>query len=385
MKARTIITVLLVVGLVALAAALLVRVTRAPSMPAPAAATEAPKAEPNELKFPAGSPQLSSLRMAEASEAPLPLAEPLNGRIAYDENVTTRVSTPIPGRVVKLQLLPGDSVRRGEELLRLDSPELATANADVAKADADERRTRLALERVRKLVEGGVAPQKDLEAADADHQQARAEAARARTRLRVLGAAVDSGAGYVLRSPVTGVIAERKVNPGMEVRPDLADPLFVITDPTHLWVLVDLPERSLGKVDRGHAALVDVDAYPDSRFKAVVDRIGETVDPTTRRVQVRLKIDNGDRRLKPEMYARVTLVADGARRAIRVPNSALVTEGLYSYVFVETAPGEYKRRRVELLVQDREWTYLGGGVQPGDRIVVTGALLLNSELGSAHP
>lgn len=387
MRRNTVLKVGLALVIVALAAGGLWRYMRAASSESAAAAAPEPsRSEPNVLRLPSGSPQLSSIRVAPAAESPLPLAEPLNGRVAYDENRTVRVSSPIAGRVTKLTLLPGDPVRRGEVLVELDSPELAAAGADLAKAEADERRARLALERVRTLVDGGVAPRKDLEGAEAEHAQAAAETNRARLRLRNLGAvAKTGGAGFVLRAPSDGVISERRVNPGMEVRPDFADPLFVVTDPTHLWVLVDLPERNLAKVQRGHAALIEVDAYPDLPFKALVDRIGETVDPATRRVQVRLTIDNPDRRLKPEMYARVTLVADAARQAVRVPNSSLITEGLYSYVFVESGPGVYHRRRIEPLVQDREWTYVSVGVGAGEKVVVTGALLLNSELSSTQP
>lgn len=338
--------------------------------------------EPDVLRFEAGAPQLASVKLAPAEEAPLPLAEPLNARIAYNENVTARVSSPIGGRVTQLKLQPGDEVKAGAALLTLDSPELAAAVADVAKAEAEEKASRLSLERARALAEGGVLPKKELERAETDFAEARAESMRARLRLRNLSPAGASGAGFALRAPVSGVIAERHVNPGMEVRPDLADPLFVITDPTRLWVLVDLPERDLARVERGHGAVVEVDAYPGERFDAVVERIGETVDPATRRVQVRLDIDNAARRLKPEMYARVILVADVTKRAVRVPNTALVTQGLYAYAFVEREPGVFERRRVTPQVQDREWTYLADGVAQGESVVVGGAVLLNSELSA---
>jgi cobalt-zinc-cadmium efflux system membrane fusion protein len=348
----------------------------------PAAAAPAVPREPGVLRFEKGAAQLASVKLALAEEAPLPLGEPLNGRIAYNENLTARVSSPITGRVTQLKLQPGDEVKAGVPLLTLDSPELAAAVADLAKAEAEEKRSRLAVERTRTLAEGGVTPRKDLELAEADYAETRAESARARLRLRNLTPGGGSAIGFQLRAPIAGVIAERHVNPGMEVRPDLEAPLFVITDPTKLWVLVDLPERELSKVERGHGAVVEVDAFPNERFGAVVERIGETVDPATRRVQVRLAIDNEGRRLKPEMYARVILVADETRRAVRVPNTALVTQGLYSYVFVERAPGVFVRRRITPQVQDREWTYLAEGVNHGESIVVGGAVLLNSELAA---
>lgn len=347
----------------------------------PAAAPAVPR-EPGVVRFDKGAPQLASVKLALAEEAPLPLAEPLNGRIAYNENLTARVSSPIAGRVTQLKLQPGDEVKAGTPLLTLDSPELAAAVADLAKAEAEEKRSRLAVERTRTLADGGVTPRKELELAEADYAETRAESARARQRLRNLTPGGASGTGFQLRAPISGVVAERRVNPGMEVRPDLDAPLFVITDPTRLWVLVDLPERDLAKVERGHAAVVEVDAFPNERFAAVVERIGETVDPATRRVQVRLAIGNDARRLKPEMYARVILVADEAKRAVRVPNTALVTQGLYSYVFVEREPGVFVRRRVTPQVQDREWTYLAEGVRQGESIVIGGAVLLNSELSA---
>jgi len=202
--------------------------------------------------------------------------------------------------------------------------------------------------------------------------------------LRNLGSASDArGADYTLRAPIGGVIADRHVNPGMQVRPDLPDPLFVITDPTRLWVIADLPERALGKVQPGRPVAVEVDAFPGERFEATVARVGEIVDPATRRVPVRITLPNPQRRLKPEMYARVTLLAEAGERAVRVPNEALVTEGLYTFAFVERAPGEFERRQVTLAFQTPEWSYVLSGLVAGEHVVVAGALLLNGELAQA--
>jgi cobalt-zinc-cadmium efflux system membrane fusion protein len=187
---------------------------------------------------------------------------------------------------------------------------------------------------------------------------------------------------YALRSPISGVVSERKANPGMEVRPDLPDPLYIITDPTRLWVMIDLPERTLSKVEPGHPVAVEVDAWPGERFPGVIEKVAETVDPATRRIQVRCSLPNPARKLKPEMYARVTLLADANQRALRVPNGALITEGLYSHLFVEKSPGVFEKRRVSLRLQDRDYSYVASGLNPGERVVASGALLLNSELAA---
>lgn len=373
--------ILSIIGLVLFAAAAYFAVREFAREPAPnSGAAPRPQAGTGILRFAAGAAQLAAIKIMPVEEHPVPLAEPLNGRIAYDENATARVSSPILGRVVKLDAMPGDQVKAGDPLLVLDSPDLAQAEADLAKARADESRKRQANERAKTLLEAGVIPRKDYESAEADLVQALAESQRAGLRLRNLNAAADSAGRFSLRAPIGGVVADRQANPGMEVRPDLQNPLFVITDPTRLWVMIDLPERNLAKVEVGHPVSVEVDAWPGERFPGTVRRIGEVVDPTTRRIQVRCAVANPERRLKPEMYARVTLLADEHKRAPRVPNSSLITEGLYSFIFVEKEPGAFEKRRVRLGIQDRDYSYVEEGLKLGERIVVVGPLLLNSEL-----
>ena len=132
------------------------------------------------------------------------------------------------------------------------------------------------------------------------------------------------------------------------MRPDLPNPLFVITDPTHLWVIVDLPERNLGAVQVGQDVAVEVDAYPERALSRRASRRSARCS-IRRRGACRCAacVDNPKRLLKPEMYARVTLLAGTQDKLPRVPNSALITEGLYSFVFVEKEPGVFEKRQVD--------------------------------------
>ena len=349
----------------------------------PKVEVKAPSKPPNQVQFAEGAPQLSALKVESVAEAPLPIAEPLNGKVGFDENVTARVTSPIAGRITALPVAAGDSVKLGEVLARIDAPDLAAAVADVRKAEADEARKGLAMERAQKLLDAEVLARKDFEASAADLAQAQAETRRARLRLKNLapGAGPEEG-GLVLRSPVTGVVAERRATPAMEVQPGAPEPLFVVSDLKRLWVLVDLPERYLGRIKPGLPVNVTVAAYPGESFRGTVARIGQVVNSDTRRVQVRCDLANLEGLLKPEMHARVYLLSSDARTAIRIPNDALVTEGLYSFVFVESRHGVFVKRKVDLAVQDREYSYLRSGLAVGERLVVGGALLLQSELAS---
>jgi len=354
-----------------------------------AAVASAPKiavaSEPDVLRYPAGAPQLTAIRAEPLRQVPLPLAEPLNAQVVYDEDVTARISAPIAGRVLALKAQPGDRVSAGQALLVMDAPDLGSAVADMDKARADEVQKRLALERTKTLYSGEALARKDLEAAEADYAAAQAETRRASLRLKYLSPGARlGGEGYVLRSPIAGVVADRQVNPGMEISPGMANPLFVVSDPTRLWVMVDLPEKLLSEVAPGNPVSIQVDAYPDTRFAGRIAKIAPALDPQTRRVSVRCSVGNRDGRLKPAMFARVSLLAGADKLAFRVPNAALVSDGLYSYVFVEQSPGVLKKRRVSLAAQEPDYSYIVDGLRADERVVTSGALLLNSELGSTR-
>ncbi|MDP1704602.1 MAG: efflux RND transporter periplasmic adaptor subunit, partial [Sulfurimicrobium sp.] len=183
------------------------------------------------LRYSPGAPQLNYLRIQPVAEIPEPASEPLNGRIAYDENRTSRVSSPIAGRVVKLVAQPGDHVKAGQPLLWLDSPDLGSALADQRKADVDLHLKNLAYQRAKTLFEGEVLAKKDFESADADLKQSQAEASRAHARMKNLTSGSTAGLDgrFALRAPITGIVAERQANPGAEIRPDNPAPLYVIT------------------------------------------------------------------------------------------------------------------------------------------------------------
>lgn len=358
---------------------------RAPQAEPPVEAViQKPSAEPGVLRFPTAAPQLAQLKVDRTELAPVPMDEPLAARVAYDENATARLFAPIPGRVVEIRASIGDTVKAGAVLAVLDAPELGTAAADLAKAQADSQQKKSALERSRSLFAAEVIARRELEAAQAEWQQAQAEAERARLRLaNLVPGGSPGGQRYLLRAPIAGVVATRRINPAMEVRPDADEPLFVVTDMSRLSVLVDVPERDLPIVTVGKSAQIEVSAYPNRNFTGKVVQVAPTLDPQTRRVQARVSVDNREGLLKPEMYAKVGILADAREELPRIPTGALLVEGVKNYVFVERDPGVFEKREVTLAVQTRNYAYVWSGVKGGDKVVSTGALLLNAELASS--
>ncbi len=337
------------------------------------------------LHFLPDAPQLAFVKVKPAEAFPEPLIDGLNARITYDDNYTARVFPPIAGRVTKIAVEAGQQVRTGDPLLWIDSPDYAQGASDSLKADADLARKKADYERARQLFDGKGLALKDLESAEADWRQAEAEAQRAKARMKNLSSNLVATAEgkFILRAPIDGVISERQVNIGSEVQPGAANSLFVITNPKHLWVLVDLPEQQIEKVRVGQPISVEVDAYPNEVFLAKISVISEALDPVMRRFQVRCDVVDSQHKLRPEMYARVSTIVDETIKVPRVPNTALFTQGLYSYLFVEQAPGVLQRRRVTLGLQDADFTYIKEGLHAGERVVTSGAILLNSELSGS--
>lgn len=349
---------------------------RVPDPPKAAAPTDT-------LHYAVGAEQLSYLDIEPVQTLAAPSMDALPGKLGFDEDRTVRVNSPVLGRVTQLVAEPGSAVQAGDVLAWLDSPDFALARADASKAAADVALKRKALQRARALTDLGVLARKDLESAEADSAQAAAEAERAQTVLKNLAPRAD-GSRYALRAPIAGIVVDRTINPGMQVRPDSTAPMFVITNPARLWASFELAEQDLGKVHVGQSVRVDIDAFADRHFSGRITYVGAALDPATRRINVRAALDDPNARLKPEMFARISPLEDAGQQQVAVPNTALVSIGLHQYVFVEESPGVLKRRGVEVGVVGEQHAFVRAGLKAGERVVTRGAVLLNAELGQAQ-
>lgn len=176
------------------------------------------------IRFGAKSPQLTMIDTQRIVAAPIPLADSLGARVAYNEDRTVKLGVGFNGCIVALKVGAGDMVKAGQVLAEIDSPDFGSANADLQKARADGRQKKFAVERAKELGPGEAIAAKDLEAAQAEYATAQAEIRRAEQRLRNLNP----------RSlPVRGQTASLTTL-AQEVRPDLEVPLFVVTDPKRL-------------------------------------------------------------------------------------------------------------------------------------------------------
>ena len=354
----------------------------------------APRVEGDTVTFPAGAPQLASLSTQKVETTRLALTH-LTGRLYWSDDATVRIFTPVIGQVVAVRADVGETVAAGAPLAIISSPDFGQALAETRTAEANLAAADKAFSRAKDLFDHGAAAQKDVEAAEAADAAARAEQDRTRSRLKLYGGSDDQrDEDYVLRTPLAGVVVEKNINPGQEVRndqmlanaPNLFAPLFIISNPAKLWLQLDVAESDLATLRVGQKLRVHARAFPDQVFSGVLTRISEELDPSTRTVKVRGEIDNPERRLKAEMYVGVDVVQDESRVAgggVEVPAKAIfMLENRY-YLFVQRGPGAFQRRAVEVGSEKDGRIPVYSGLAPGDTVVAEGALLLQAVLDPA--
>jgi cobalt-zinc-cadmium efflux system membrane fusion protein len=339
-----------------------------------------PRLENGQIVFPEGSPQVASFA-SEAVKESGPLQLRLTGRLVWDENRTVRLFPPFAGRVLQILVKTGEHVSRGQALAKLASPDFGQAQADARRAQSDFALAEKNLNRQRELHAAGVSSRKDLATAEADYARADAELARAMGKVKLYGASPDSvDQNFSLSSPIDGVVVERNINPGQELRTDLqlanTPPMFVITDPARLWVQLDAAESQLASLRPGKKVQLRSAAWPDQTFTATLENISDFIDSASRTVKVRGSVENRERKLKGEMFVTAELL-ESPGADLQMPEKALLLAGDHYYVFVEEKPGRYSRQEVKIDAVRDGLASVASGVKLGQKVVIEGNLFLH--------
>jgi len=313
-----------------------------------------------------------------------------SGKVTFDDRRVSHVFSPVTGRVTRIDAELGAKVKKGQALATLDSPDLGLASADFAKAQADLTAAEHDYARQKDLEKIGAVARKDYEMAEDNVRKARAELERARQKARLLSAGGAGGAvgqGFVLRSLIDGEVVNRTVNPGMEVQGQYsgggAVELFTVGDLDQVWVIADAFEMDLSRIKPGEKVSIKVVAYPDDKpFEGTVDWVSGTLDPATRTARVRCVIPNPDHKLKPEMFATVSIAATGTKK-LAIPRNAVLRLGDQSVVYIALGAGPEGKMRFErrpVTVDEDESGDLVPvlrGLQQGESVVASGAVLLS--------
>lgn len=345
-----------------------------------------------QVAFPEESPKLKQIHVQVIGEAEVPTEE-VNapGKVEANPNRTSHVSLPVPGRLVTVAVRIGDFVREGQPLVTVESPDVDVALsahiqavAGVTQAQSALTKAQADLDRTRDLFAHDAVAQKEVINAEAvltqskaGLEQAEAAVMQSRRRLDILGVQPGKfGQRMTIHAPISGKVLEMDIVPG-EYRNDVSQPMMTIADLSTVWITADVPESSIRLVKVGDPVRIELAAYPGQFFAGKVKQIADLVDPQTRTIKVRAELINRDGRLRPEMFGRIRLTGATGMKPV-VPTVAVIEGEGQNIVWREISPGKFQKAQITLGERTGDKVAVLSGLKAGDRVVVDGVMLLQS-------
>lgn len=313
------------------------------------------------------------------------------GTVGVNRNSFARVTSPVAGRLAKIEVDLGAQVAVGALLATLESPELADVRTAYQQGRTELELARINLERSEKLSVDGTIAQKELLRTRSDYERARSALAAVEAKLTTLGVAAVTPAGtsaalLAVNAPLSGTVVERTAVLGEYAQ--AYQPLFTVADLSTVWVETNLYDRDLGDVAVGAPVIVTIAAYPDKRFAGKVTYVGHILDKETRTAVARIEVANVEGRLKPGLFANVEIEKAARGVALRLPENALVLLQGQMTAFVVHGNG-FEPRPVEIGERNGGMVIVKSGLEAGDQVVIAGAYalkakLLKSQIGDSH-
>ena len=328
-------------------------------------------ANANQIKISADKVQKLGVRTEAAALRVLDKTVRASGRIEPDERRSYTIAPKFEGYVEKLLVnATGQGVAKGQVLFEAYSPELVAAQREYA----------IATQGVQAMGQAGPEAQKSMQ------QLADASLVRLRNwdvseeQVKELAASGASQRNLSFRSPVSGIVTEKKAVQGMRFMP--GDALYQVTDLSSVWVMADVAEQDIAAVRVGARATVQINAYPDKTFTAALTTIYPTLNAETRTVPVRLELSNPGGLLKPGMFAQLELSVGAKTKVLTVPVSAVIDSGARQMLLVQVGDGKdgrFEPREVKLGARSQNYLEVLSGLREGELVVTSANFLIDAE------
>src|SRR5467141_1211209 len=301
------------------------------------------------------------------------------GAVSPDISRTAPVISIATGRVVEIHARLGDTVKKGQLLLRVESADMSAAFADYRKAVADEQLARTQLERSQLLYDKGAVSLNELQVAQDAEDKAKVDVENTAERLRVLGGDINHPAAIVeIRAPATGVITDQQVTTAAGVAGLSSPNPFTISDLSYVWILCDVYENDLAHVHVGETTEVRLNAYPDKIFTGRISNVGPVLDPSLRTAKVRIEVPNPGL-MRIGMFVTATLHSQKKETHALVPATAILHLHDRNWVYVPA--GDKKFRRVEVVdgqMLPGNMQEVISGIKPGVQVVQNALVFQNT-------
>lgn len=341
---------------------------------------ESPKSKAELFSLPAD--QMAHVQVVTVGQGPLPHVLRLTGAVEYNDFKTTPVIAQVGGPVSRVTVVQGEHVHAGQPLLYIASPDYSLLRAAYLKArDAYQLADKFYL-RAQDLYAHHAIAQADLEQAESNRTQAKADLESSADAIRVLGIADPEtivtkppSPEIPLYSPVAGEVVDRQCSPGQLLAAG-ATQCFTLSDMSSVWILVNIYQNDVAYVHVGDPVTIENESYP-AVVRGKIEYISPALDPNTRTLQARIEAPNPGERLKKEMYVTAEVQAGVIPNALFVPNSSVLRDDQnMPYVYVQTGERQFARRTVTLGESQNGNTQILTGLQANERVVGEGSLFL---------
>jgi membrane fusion protein, heavy metal efflux system len=303
----------------------------------------------------------------------------VTGTVNPDISRSVPVISIATGRVVEIHARLGDTVKKGQLLLRVQSADMSGAFSDYRKAVADEQLAHTQLDRSKLLYDKGAIALNDLQVAQDTEDKAKVDVENTTERLHVLGGSVDHPAAIVdIVAPVSGVVTDQQVTNAAGVAGLGSPNPFTISDLSSVWILCDVYENDLANVHTGEGAEIRLNAYPDKVFTGRISNVGPVLDPNIRTAKVRIEVRNPGL-MRVGMFVTATLHGQKKETHVAVPASAILHLHDRDWVYVPT--NDKKFRRMEIAGGDMlpgNMQEVISGIRPGVQVVQSALVLQNT-------
>lgn len=253
----------------------------------------------------------------------------LSGKITFNEDNVVNVFPVVSGHVVDVKVSLGDYVQKGQVLATVRSSDMANYYNDYKTAQYALTIAKKNMDVTAEMKSSGVSSEKDYITAQSEYQKALAQYNKVNEVMKIYGGGGSdtvSGSSYAIKAPISGFIVDKKVNAGMELRPDAGNNLFTISDLKEVWATANVYETDIAKIKIGDAVDVTALSYPDKKIDGKVERISNILNPESNVMAVKIRLLNPDYTLKPGMFANISVLFPDNKKMLAVPSSAVLYE-----------------------------------------------------------
>jgi len=302
----------------------------------------------------------------------------LTGKISFDEDKVAKVFPLAGGFVKELYVELGDYVKKGQVMAVIRSPEIAGFTKEGIQAQALLESSEKRLRAAEDLYKAGIIPELELLEARKNYEAAVGESKRIQDVLDMYSA--GKGAVYPIKSPVSGVVIQKNIALNMELRTEDISPAFIVGSIEDVWVMANVFESDIAKIEEGYAAEVTTISYPDRIFEGKIDKIFSLMDAESKTLKARITLRNENFDLKPEMFANVKVSYDQPLQKVSVANEALIFDKSRFFVMVYHGPADIETREVTVYQEGDSITYLASGLRAGEVVMTRNQLLVYDAL-----